>query len=85
MHSAIPNLSAAVVSQIAGVVLFGDTRRTQTGGRISGLPASKLKIFCNTGDLVCDGTLVITEAHLKYASSVPAAMTFLTNGISAAT
>lgn len=84
IHAAFDDLSAAVKNQIAGVVLFGDTRNQQSGGTLPGYPANKLKIICNTGDLVCSGTLIITAAHLAYVPRVPEAVDFLSARITAA-
>lgn len=70
-------LSASVKQQIAGIVLFGDTRRLQTGGRIAGYPADRTLVICNVGDLVCVGTLVITPAHIGYPARVPEAVDFM--------
>ncbi|KAF1988587.1 carbohydrate esterase family 5 protein, partial [Aulographum hederae CBS 113979] len=84
IHRSIPQLAPAVVSQIAGVVLYGDTQFKQTGGAIEGLPANKLKIYCNDGDRVCTGTLSITEAHFQYKKDVAPTLVFLENQIAAA-
>ncbi|KAL4908642.1 putative cutinase 1 [Aspergillus multicolor] len=77
MHAAISELSTAVKDQIKGVVLFGDTRNQQDGGRIPNFDTGKTKIICAFGDLVCEGTLVITAAHLSYLDDVPDATSFL--------
>jgi cutinase len=81
MHAAIPKLSQEVRNQIAGVVLFGDTRYSQESKKIRGLTEDKFKIFCNDGDQVCKGTLSITNAHFEYAPKVPAAVEFLTSAV----
>lgn len=77
MHGAIPQLPSAIQDQIKGVVLFGDTRNEQDNGRIPGFPTDKTSIICAIGDLVCEGTLVITAAHLSYGDDVPEAVDFL--------
>jgi cutinase len=67
MSNSISGLSAAVQNQIKGVVLFGYTKNLQNLGRIPNFPASKTRVYCETGDLVCTGTLIITPAHLLYS------------------
>ncbi|KAF4303868.1 putative cutinase 1 [Botryosphaeria dothidea] len=83
-HRSVEDLSSSVRNRIAGIVTFGDTYNLQSGGRIEGLPQEKLKIICNTGDLVCAGTLVIAPAHLDYVRRVPEASFFLADRIRAA-
>jgi hypothetical protein len=68
----ISGLSSSVRDQVVGTVLFGYTKNLQNAGRIPNYPTDRLKVFCNTGDLVCYGTLTITAAHLSYG---PAAAT----------
>lgn len=66
MSNAIPGLSAAIQNQIKGVVLFGYTRNFQNQGRIPNFPTSKTRVYCQLGDLVCTGTLVVTLSHFLY-------------------
>lgn len=63
---AIPKLDAALKERVVGTVLFGYTKNRQNNGGIDGYPASNLKVYCATGDLVCTGTLTITIAHFSY-------------------
>ncbi|KAI4599042.1 hypothetical protein KJ359_002459 [Pestalotiopsis sp. 9143b] len=82
-HRAVEQLDAATVARITGAVLFGDTQYQQTNGVVGTLPANKVKIYCAAGDLVCDGTLTITAAHLSYGVDAGDATSFLVNLINA--
>ncbi|PMD27035.1 carbohydrate esterase family 5 protein [Hyaloscypha hepaticicola] len=77
MDGSIQALPAAIQNKIYGVVLFGFTRNQQDGGRIPNYPTSQTKVYCAVGDLVCDGTLIITAAHLSYGVDAPSAASFL--------
>lgn len=56
-------------NQIAGTVLFGYTQNKQNRGRIPGYPVENTKIFCNKGDLVCEGILQVAAPHLAYGDA----------------
>ncbi|KAH7380542.1 cutinase-domain-containing protein [Phaeosphaeria sp. MPI-PUGE-AT-0046c] len=71
--AAVSDSTAAVRDQIVGTVLFGYTKNLQNRGAIPNYPSNKLKVFCNTGDLVCTGTLTITVAHLTYGDDARSA------------
>jgi hypothetical protein len=78
MHNVISKrLSADVKSRIAGVVLYGDTRNKQDGGRIPGFPAERVRVFCNKNDGVCGGMLVVNAGHMAYANQIGAGASFL--------
>jgi len=77
ISNAIERLSSAVQNRVDGVVFFGYTKNLQNLGRIPGFPSSKLKVYCNIGDLVCSGTLIITVAHLTYLTDTSSAVRFL--------
>ncbi|SPO07443.1 related to Cutinase [Cephalotrichum gorgonifer] len=83
--NALTQMSAEVQAQVAGAVVFGYTKNLQNRGVIIDYPKEKTKVFCNTGDLVCTGSLVITAAHLLYNSDARGeAAQFLATRISAA-
>jgi cutinase len=64
--AAIPELEAAIQAQIKGMVLFGYTKNQQNSGGINGFPSEKVKVFCNEGDEVCEGTLNVRPPHFLY-------------------
>jgi hypothetical protein len=55
-----------VKAKIAGVVTYGDTQNQQDNGQIPNFPRDKVLVICNTGDLVCRGTLTIALPHCMY-------------------
>ena len=77
MDGSIQALPSNIQSQVKAVVLFGFTRNQQDGGRIPNYPTSQTKVYCASGDLVCNGTLIITAAHLTYGVDAPDAASFL--------
>lgn len=79
MDGSIQALPSNIQSQVKAVVLFGFTRNQQDGGRIPNYPTSQTKVYCATGDLVCDGTLTITPAHLTYGDDAADASSFLSS------
>ena len=81
VHGAMAGVSDSIKNQIAAAVLFGDTRNQQEGGMIAGFPQDKTLIICNSGDLVCVGTLVIAPAHLQYEARVPEAVDFIASKV----
>ena len=81
VYNSIQSLDAAVVAQIKGIVLFGFTRNLQDRGQIPGYPTSQTKVYCAVGDLVCDGTLIITAAHLTYGINAASAAAFLASKV----
>lgn len=81
MAGAISTLPSNVMNQINSVVLYGYTKNKQNGGRIPNFPTEKTKIICELGDLVCDGTLIVTVAHLLYLDDVNTARNFFVDRI----
>jgi cutinase len=75
----------ATQEQVKGVVLFGYTKNAQNNGRIPNYPTDRTKVFCNTGDLVCTGSLIVAAPHFGYtADSLGPAPEFLKSKIDAA-
>ncbi|KAF2740062.1 cutinase-domain-containing protein [Polyplosphaeria fusca] len=83
-HRAIEELDANVQSQIAGVILYGDTQKQQDNDQIPNFPADKVEIICQPGDLVCVGTLTITPAHLTYGQRADEGVDFLVGKVQGA-
>ncbi len=84
MTAAITGLSTTVKNQVAGAVLYGDTRNFETGGAIPSYPTANTLILCAIGDGVCGAGLTVTPAHLSYIDDVPEAAAFLQSRIVAA-
>ncbi|KAH7324294.1 cutinase [Stachybotrys elegans] len=66
LSGSLGGLSATVKEQVKGAVLFGNTRNQQNSGRIPNYPTERTQIYCEEGDLVCEGTLVILPPHFEY-------------------
>jgi cutinase len=62
----VRGLDAAVKEQVKGAVLFGYTKNRQNNEQIPSYPTDRTKIFCNAGDLVCEGTLILAAPHFAY-------------------
>lgn len=77
MDWSIQDLPDNIKSQVKGAALFGFTRNEQDGGRIPDYSPSQTEVYCAVGDLVCDGTLIITAAHMTYGSDASDAADFL--------
>ena len=82
---ALSQLSGAVQDQVVGAVLFGYTKNQQNDESIPNYPVDRTEIFCNAGDLVCEGTLIVVAPHFAYTGDArgPAA-DFLAEKINAA-
>ncbi|KAK8069889.1 cutinase [Apiospora phragmitis] len=77
VHRAAEKLTTAARARVAAAVTFGDTQKAQDNGRVPTIDAGRTRIFCNSGDRVCEGTLIITGAHSDYTSSVAPAVSFI--------
>ncbi|KAH7120312.1 cutinase 3 [Dactylonectria estremocensis] len=71
--ASITDVDSSIRDKIAGTVLFGYTKNLQNGGEIPSYPADRTKVFCNVGDLVCTGSLIVAAPHLAYQSDASGA------------
>jgi cutinase len=83
MVNAVSKLDPSIQERVAGVVLYGNTRNKQEGGKIPDFPAEKAKTYCNASDGVCGGALLVTAGHLTYTRDVSSAVQYLQGQISA--
>ncbi|KAK8244715.1 cutinase, partial [Phyllosticta capitalensis] len=74
VHKAGASIASSTASKVKAVVVFGDPLK---GKAIKNIDSSIVKTYCHTGDEVCDGTFVITQAHLTYGNDTPDAATFI--------
>jgi len=81
MVASIRRLSSTIQNQIAGVVLYGNTRNAQENGNIPNFPNNKVETICALTDGVCYGTLTVTAGHLSYGDDVDDAVDFLSDRI----
>jgi len=81
MVASIRRLSSTIQNQIAGVVLYGNTRNAQENGNIPNFPNEKVETICALTDGVCYGTLTVTAGHLSYGDDVDDAVEFLSDRI----
>ena len=81
VHAAAKLLSANVVSHVAAAVTYGDTRKKQDGGKITNIDPSRTLILCHDGDLVCEGTLIVTDNHYDYDDLAPTAVSFIVSKV----
>ncbi|KAI7551893.1 hypothetical protein KC343_g12603 [Hortaea werneckii] len=81
MVASIRRLSSTIQNQIAGVVLYGNTRNAQENGNIPNFPDDKVETICALTDGVCYGTLTVTAGHLSYGDDVDDAVDFLSDRI----
>lgn len=71
-------LSAAEAANVGAVVLFGNPNGNDPVPNTS--PAD-VRVFCNRGDLICDGRNTVLAPHLTYGSDARAAADFVASRI----
>ncbi|KAI1407882.1 carbohydrate esterase family 5 protein [Hypoxylon sp. FL1857] len=81
VHRSVESASTSVKNSIYAIVTFGDTQKAQDGGQVPNFDPSKTLILCHDGDKVCDGTLIVTDAHLGYHDLSPEAVDFIVSKV----
>ncbi|TRX90900.1 hypothetical protein FHL15_008105 [Xylaria flabelliformis] len=81
VHAAAKQLTAAVAAKVAAAVTYGDTRKKQDNSAIPNIDASRTLILCHDGDLVCEGSLIVTDAHHDYDDLAPTAVSFIASKV----
>lgn len=81
VHRSVESASTSVKDRIYAAVTFGDTQKAQDGGQVPNFDPSKTLILCHDGDEVCDGTLIITDAHSAYHDLSPDAVSFIVSKV----
>ncbi|KAI8631618.1 carbohydrate esterase family 5 protein [Xylariaceae sp. FL1651] len=81
VHASIKIADQNVRNRIVAAVTFGDTQKKQDGGQIPNFDPAKTLILCHDGDLVCDGTLIVTDHHYDYDDLAPEAVNFIVSKV----
>lgn len=74
VSKAMDQLTAAEASTINAVVLFGNPNGEDP---VPNTNAADVEVFCNAGDLICEGRNTILPPHLAYGSDADAAADFV--------
>ncbi|CAG8973967.1 hypothetical protein HYALB_00010087 [Hymenoscyphus albidus] len=74
VHNAARQLSAVSTNKVAAVVLFGDP---MFGAAVGTIATSKIRVFCNDGDNICAGGILILTPHTTYRENAPEAAQFV--------
>lgn len=73
VHNAAALLGVSTMARVSSVVIFGDPlSKTQVTGA-----SGKTKIFCNAGDNICDGGILVGLQHLTYGLNAGAAADYV--------
>ncbi|KAH8601392.1 putative cutinase, partial [Bisporella sp. PMI_857] len=74
VHKAAKQLSASVSAKVSSVVIFGDP---DNGTAVGTIDPAKVLIVCHDGDLICEGSIIITPAHSNYANDAASSAAFV--------
>ncbi|KAK7041726.1 hypothetical protein VNI00_009015 [Paramarasmius palmivorus] len=78
VHNSAALLSPEVAARVSAVVIFGDPKSRQ---RVPNIDTSKVKVFCNFGDNICDGGVLILPPHLTYGTDATDAARFVVSKV----
>ncbi|KAI1486755.1 cutinase [Biscogniauxia mediterranea] len=81
VHRSVESATTAVKNKIVAAVTFGDTQKAQDDDKIPNFDASKTLILCHDGDKVCEGTLIITDAHSDYDDLAPTGADYIASKV----
>ncbi|KAI2463883.1 carbohydrate esterase family 5 protein [Annulohypoxylon bovei var. microspora] len=81
VHRSVESAETSVKDRIYAAVTFGDTQKAQDDGQVPDFDVSKTLILCHDGDKVCDGTLIVTDAHHEYHDLAPEAVDFIVSKV----
>ncbi|KAI0886428.1 carbohydrate esterase family 5 protein [Annulohypoxylon maeteangense] len=81
VHRSIEVAETSVKARIFAAVTYGDTQKAQDNGQVPNFDRSKTLILCHDGDKVCDGTLIVTDAHHGYSDLAPQAVDFIVSKV----
>ncbi|KAI1445515.1 carbohydrate esterase family 5 protein [Annulohypoxylon stygium] len=81
VHRSVEAAETSVKGRIYAAVTYGDTQKAQDDDQIPSFDASKTLILCHDGDKVCEGTLIVTDAHHGYSDLAPEAVDFIVSKV----
>ncbi|KAI1453225.1 carbohydrate esterase family 5 protein [Annulohypoxylon moriforme] len=77
VHRSVEAADTSVKDRIFAAVTYGDTQKAQDNDQIPNFDTGKTLILCHDGDKVCEGTLIVTDAHHGYSDLAPEAVGFI--------
>ncbi|KAI1212115.1 carbohydrate esterase family 5 protein [Annulohypoxylon truncatum] len=81
VHRSVEAAEAGVKERIYAAVTYGDTQKAQDDDHIPDFDPGKTLILCHDGDEVCEGTLIVTDAHSGYSDLAPEAVSFIVSKV----
>ncbi|EKD18956.1 uncharacterized protein L3040_001496 [Drepanopeziza brunnea f. sp. 'multigermtubi'] len=74
VHNAAELLKPETAAKVSSAITFGDPKNGEPFGQI---PQSRTTIYCNDGDYICEGSIILTDAHSTYEQDATAAAQFV--------